>query len=162
MLVSRQAPGGDLGSFQEGGGDMVIAIFTDHFLGQVRLADLDILAVARSNHLHGVTVGFHRHFKAELFQDGQNFLGGHGNAQNGVDGADAGGEVLAFTRSTGRAVKLGGGHFAAAQLLDQVQGAGHAQLGGIFADALLVMGGSIRVLAKAAGGLADVITGKLG
>ena len=60
VLVSRQAPGGDLGSFQEGGGDMVIAIFTDHFLGQVRLADLDILAVARSNHLHGVTVGFHR------------------------------------------------------------------------------------------------------
>ena len=70
--------------------------------------------------------------------------------------------MLAFTRSTGRAVKLGGGHFAAAQLLDQVQGAGHAQLGGIFADALLVMGGSIRVLAKAAGGLADVIACKLG
>ncbi len=69
--------------------------------------------------------------------------------------------MLAFTRSPGRAVKLGGGHFAAAQLLDQVQGAGHAQLGDIFADAL-VMGGVSLCSAARPGGFADVIAGKLG
>ena len=70
--------------------------------------------------------------------------------------------MLALARGTGRAVKVGGGDLATAQLLDQVQGACHTQLGGILGDALLVMAGSVGVLTQTAGGLADVVTGELG
>ena len=71
------------------------------------------------------------------------------------------GETLALTRGTGRTVKMGGGDLAAAQLLNQVQGTGHAKLGGVLGDTLLVMAGGIGVLAEAAGRLADVVRGEL-
>ena len=57
---------------------------------------------------------------------------------------------------------MGGGDLAAAQLLNQVQGTGHAKLGGVLGDTLLVMAGGIGVLAEAAGRLADVVAGELG
>ena len=57
---------------------------------------------------------------------------------------------------------MGGGDLAAAQLLNQVQGTGHAKLGGVLGDTLLVMAGGIGVLPEAAGRLADVVAGELG
>ena len=161
-LVFGQAAARNGRRLKEGGDNMVIAIFTDDFLREVRLTNLNILTVAGCNDFHRVAVlgQFNLEFKAA--QDIQNVLGRHGDAENRIDAADMRREVLALTGSTGRAVKMGGGHLAAAQFLNQVQRAGHAQFGGVLADALLIVTGSIGVLAKAACGLADVVTGELG
>ena len=45
-LHRRQPAAGDLGRLEEGGHDMLVAVLTDHFLRQIGLADLDILAPA--------------------------------------------------------------------------------------------------------------------
>ena len=162
LLLGGQTAGGDLRRFQEGRLDMLVAVFADDFLRQIRLADLDVLTPAGRNDLHGVAVGLQGDLKLQTVQDIQNRIGRHGDAQNTVDAADFCGEMLALARGTGRAVKVGGGDLAAAQLLDQVQGARHAQFGGILGDALFVMAGGIGVLAQTAGGLADVVAGELG
>ena len=162
LLLSGQAAGGDLGSLQESRHDVVIAVLADDFLGQVRLADLDVLTPAGRDDLHSVAVGFEGDLELQTVQDVEDGIGGHGDAQDGVDAADGGGEVLTLTRGTGGAIEVCSGDFAAAQFLNEVQGAGHAQLGGVLRNTLFVMAGGIGVLAQAAGGLADVVAGKLG
>ena len=162
LLLGSQTAGGDLRCLQEGRLDMLVAVFADDFLRQIRLADLNVLTPAGRGDLHGVAVGFQGDGKLQTGENIQNRIGRHGDAQNSVDAADFCGELLALARGTGRAVKVGGGDLAAAQLLDQVQGACHTQLGGILGDALLVMAGSVGVLTQTAGGLADIVAGKLG
>ena len=162
FLLGGQAAGGDGGSLQEGGDDVFIAVLADDLLGQVGLTDLDVLTPAGRDDLHRVAVGFEFDLELQAVQDVQNHIGGHSDAEDGIDAADLGRETLALTRGTGRTVKMGGGDLAAAQLLNQVQGTGHAKLGGVLGDALLVMAGGIGVLAEAAGRLADVVAGELG
>ena len=162
LLLRRQAAGGDGGSLQEGRHDMLIAVLADDFLGKVGLADLDVLAPAGRNDLHRIAVCLKLDLKLQAVQNVENVIRGNSDAQNGVDAADLGSEMLTLTRGTGRAVEMGGGDLAAAQLLNQMQGAGHAQLSRILRDALFVVAGGIGALAQTAGSLADVVAGELG
>ena len=141
---------------------MLIAVLADDLLGKVGLADLDVLAPAGRNDLHRVAVCRKLDLKLQAVQNVENGVSRNGDAQNRVDAADLGSEMLTLTRGTGRAVEMGGGDLAAAQLLNQMQGAGHAQLGCILRDALFVVAGGIGALAQAAGSLADVVAGELG
>ena len=111
---------------------MLIAVLADDLLGKVGLADLDVLAPAGRNDLHRVAVRRKLDLKLQAVQNVENGVSRNGDAQNRVDAADLGSEMLTLTRGTGRAVEMGGGDLAAAQLLNQMQGAGHAQLGCIF------------------------------
>ena len=64
---------------------MVIAVFTDDFLCQIGIADLDVLTVGRRLHIKGVPVPFH--FEGKAAQDIQYGIRGNFDAQDAVDAA---------------------------------------------------------------------------
>ena len=134
-LVRGSSSARDRGVFQESGYHVLIAVFTDDLLRQIRLAHLDILPVARRGHVEYVSVPLH--FKAQAFQNTQHVFRRDFNAEDPVDPAQAGVKFLPFTGCARADVKGAGCHFPAAQFLDQVQGSCHAQLGSVFTDPLL-------------------------
>ena len=101
-------------------------------------------------------------------QDIQNGIGRHVDAQDAVDAAQGTGEVQAvlfiraFKRLAVLNIKMGSGDLTDLQFLDQVQGPCHAQFDRILGNAPLIMGGGVRALAQAPGGLSDVVTLELG
>ena len=99
---------------------MLIAVLADDLLGKVGLADLDVLAPAGRNDLHHVAVRRKLDLKLQAVQNVENGVSRNGDAQNRVDAADLAVKCL-LTRGTGRAVEMGGGDLAAAQLLNQMQ-----------------------------------------
>ena len=160
-LPGRRFPAvGNRGGLQEGRGHMVIAVFADDFLRQVRLADFNVFAVPGRGHVQRIAVPFH--VKVQVLQNPEHFFRGNLDAEDRIDPLQARGEVLSFPRRPRAAVKGAGGDLAAAQFLDQVKGPGHAQLRGVFADALLEPGGRVAALAQGAGSLPDIVPGKLG
>ena len=137
---------------------MVIAVLTDDFLGQVGEA-LHILAVQRCGDVPAA-VGLHVHGKLEALEDVDHGLVRHGDAQHAADLGRGGDDVLALERTAIGQIVFQRGDVAAVQLLDEVQGAGKAQLGRVAVNALLVAGGRVAVLAQSAAGLTDGVAGE--
>src|SRR5699024_7386418 len=104
----RKAAAGDGGGFQEGGRDVLVAVFADDLFGKIGFADLDILAPARGDDLHGIAVRRKRDLEAQAAQDVEHGFGRDFNAQNRVDAADARGEALALPRGPGADVDVAG------------------------------------------------------
>ena len=152
--------GGDRRGLQESRDHMVVAVFTDHFLRQVRLADFNILSVSRGGHIQGISAPFH--IKVQVLQNPEYVFRGNRNTEDRVDPLQARSEMLSFPRCAGAAVKGAGCDLTAAQFLNQVQGTGHAQFGGVFADAFLEAGGRVAALSQSPGGFPDIVPGKLG
>ena len=158
LLVVVQAAVGDGGSVQEGGHDMVIAVLADDLLGQIGEA-LHVLAVERCRDVPAA-VSLHIHGELEALEDIDHGLVGHGDAQHAADLGRGGDDVPALQRAAIGQVVFQRGDVAAVQLLNEVQGAGKAHLGGVTVHALLVAGGGVAVLAQSAAGLADRVAGE--
>ena len=58
------------------------------------LTDLDVLTPAGRGDLHRVAVGFEFDLELQAVQDVQNHIGGHSDAEDGIDAADLGREML--------------------------------------------------------------------
>ena len=138
---------------------MVIAVLPDDLLGQVGKA-VHVLPVA--GHQHGQLIAVPGYAEVQPGEDLHNGLGGHGDAQHAVDAAGRGTDDLLGPVLAGGAVKAGGGDVAAAQLLNQVQCAVHAQLGAVLIHAFFIAGAGVAVLAQGAAGFAHAVTGEGG
>ena len=137
---------------------MVIAVLTDDFLGQVGEA-LHILTVEGCGDVPAA-VGLHVHGELKALEDVDHGLVRHGDAQHTADLGRGGDDVLALERTAIGQIVFQCGDVAAVQLLDEVQGAGKAQLGRVAVNALLVAGGRVAVLAQSAAGLTDGVAGE--
>ena len=166
LLLRCQAAAGHGRVLHEGGDDLVVAVFTDDFLGQIRIADLDVFPVAGRDDIQMIAVP--GDLEGKSAQDIQNGIGRHVDAQDAVDAAQGTGEVQAvlfiraFKRLAVLNIKMGSGDLTDLQFLDQVQGPCHAQFDRILGNAPLIMGGGVRALAQAPGCLSDVVTLELG
>ena len=83
LLLVVQTAVGDSGSVQESGYDVVIAVLTDDFLGQVGEA-LHILTVEGCGDVPAA-IGLHVHGELEALEDVDHGLVRHGDAQHAAD-----------------------------------------------------------------------------
>ena len=156
------AAGGDFRFLEESGDQLVIAVQADDFFGHVLIA---FHVVAESGDLksqHALAVRFCDHrLHIQVVHDADDVLIRNSDAQNAADAVDLNAQFAGLHAVSCVHIKVCGGYFAAAQLLDQVQGALHGHDGRVFVDALFKTGAGISSLADASGSAADVVAGEL-
>ena len=135
---------------------MLVTIFTDHFLREIRLTNLDILTVARCCHSKNITVALY--LEAESAENVKNILCRNLDAEDLVDATQCRGKFLTFSWCACAHIECAGCDLAAAKLFDQVKGTCHTDLYGILSDTFLVVAGRIGVLSEASRCLTDVVT----
>ena len=156
------AAGGDFRFLEESGDQIVIAVQTDDFFGHVLIA-FHVVAVSgdlKSQHALAVLLGDHR-LHVQVVHYAYDILIRNCDAQNAADAVDLDAQFAGLYAVSGVDVEMRGGYFAAAELLDQVQGALHGHDGRVLVDALFKAGAGVCSLADASGSAADVVAGKL-
>ena len=138
---------------------MVITVLTDDFLRKIRLANLDILSVARCCDSHDIAVALN--LEAESAENVENILCRDLDAEDLVDAAQCCGKFLSFLRCSRIHIECARCDLAAAEFLDQVKGTRHTDLNGVLRDAFFVVAGCVCVLSETSRSFTDVVAHEL-
>ena len=158
LLLQIRSAGGDRRRGHQGPDDVVVTVLADQLLRNI-LVGLHVLAVSRHPDGQLVAVNHRRHVKVR--KDADDVFVRHGDAEDAVHLPDAGLHLPRLQGISGVPVHPGLRDGAAAQLLDEVQGALAAHDRSVLVDALLIAGSRVGGLSQGAAGLPDIVPGKL-
>ena len=144
------AAGSHFRALKESGDQLVIAVQADDFFCHVLIA-FHVVAVSgnlKSQHALAILLG-NRGLHVEVVHDADNVLIRNGNAQNAADLVDLDGHLTGLYTVSCVHIEMCGGNLAAAELLNEMQGALHGHNSCVLIDALFKTGAGVCPLADA-------------
>ena len=144
------AAGGDFRLLEEGGNQFVIAVQADDFFGYI-LISFHVVAVCGDLKGQQALAVFlaDRRLHVQIVHDADDVLIGNDNSENAADLVDLNGHFAGLYAVSCVHIEMCGGNFAAAELLNEMQGALHCHNSCVLVDALLKTGAGVCSLADA-------------
>ena len=133
------AAGSDFRALKESGNEFVIAVHADDFLSHI-LITFHIITVRgnlKGQHTLAILLT-DRGLHVEVVHDADDVLIRNSNAENTADLVDLYGHFAGLNAVSCVHIEVSGGNLAAAELLDEVQGALHSHNGRVLVDTLLI------------------------